>query len=143
LYSTLTASNATYKVIISANPIVGPDRAKGKNDNYSNKAYATEGKEIRDFLNKMDNVFICNGDRHWQYASNFEGTNLWEFGCGAGADVHAGGWKQDDVRPEHKFLRVKGGYLHGELFYEAEEPKLKFEHRDVNGDVVHVETFER
>ena len=141
LYQTLKESNATFKVIISANPIVGPDRPKGKNDNYSNKSYETEGAEIRNFLNQMDNVFVCNGDRHWQYASNHEGTKLWEFGCGAGSDSHAGGWKQDNVQPEHKFLRVKGGYLHVNVYQESKVPMIKFEHRDVDGKVVHREKF--
>ncbi len=142
MYRTLKESDATFKVIISANPIVGPDRPKGKTDNYSNKAFETEGTEIRKFLNQYDNVYVANGDRHWQYVSNHEGTNLYEFGCGAGSDSHAGGWKQDNVQPEHKFLRVKGGYLYGKVYQEGDQPKIRFEHRDVDGNVVHVEEFE-
>lgn len=142
MYRTLTASDATFKVIISANPIVGPDRPKGKTDNYSNKAFETEGTEIREFLNKYENVYVVNGDRHWQYVSNHEGTNLYEFGCGAGSDSHAGGWKQENVQPEHKFLRVKGGYLYSKVYNEGNKAKIRFEHRDVDGNVVHVEEFE-
>lgn len=141
LFSTLTASDASYKVIITSSPILGPDRPRGKNDNYSNKAFEYEGTEIRNFLNQFDNVFVCTGDRHWQYASHFEGTNLWEFGCGAGSDIHAGGWNKDNVRPEHKFLRVEGGYLFGKVYYEKDKPMITFEHRDVNGNVMHQETF--
>ncbi len=141
LFTTLQESGATYKVIITSSPILGPDRPKGKNDNYSNKAFEYEGTEIRNFINQFDNVFICTGDRHWQYASHFEGTNLWEFGCGAGADEHAGGWSQDDVKPEHMFLRVKGGYLFGKIYQKNGNPKIRFEHRDVDGIVVHEETF--
>lgn len=142
LFKTLEESDATYKVIISASPILGPDRPVGKNDNHSNKAYQFEGEEIRNFINQFDNIFMCNGDRHWQYATHFEGTNLWEFGCGSGSDAHAGGWDQNNLRPEHKFLRVKGGYLVGKVFTENDVSKLKFEHRDVNGNIVHTEYFE-
>lgn len=141
LTQTVAASDATFKVIVSASPVLGPDRPKGKNDNHSNKAFQTEGDELRDFFNKFDNVFLCNGDRHWQYVTHFEDTNLWEFGCGAGADEHAGGWKQDNVKPEHRFLRVKGGYLFGKLTYENDQPKLHFQHRDVDGQTVHEEVF--
>jgi len=141
MYRTLKESDATFKVIITSSPILGPDRPKGKNDNYSNRAFEYEGAQIRDFINEFDNVFICNGDRHWQYATHFEGTNLWEFGCGAGSDSHAGGWEQDNVQPEHKFLRVKGGYLYANVSRDSGAPKISFEHRDVDGNLMHQEQF--
>ena len=140
LFKTLKESDATFKVVINANPILGPDR-KNKNDNYANEGYQTEGDEIREYLNQFDNVYLCNGDRHWQYVTHFERTNLWEFSTGAGADMHAGGWSQDDVRPEHRFLRVKGGFLHGQVSRENRVPTLTFQHCDVDGNVVHKEVF--
>lgn len=100
-----------------------------------------EGDQIRDYINQFDNVYLCNGDRHWQYVTHFEGTNLWEFSCGAGADIHAGGWSQEDVRPEHCFLRVKGGFLRGMVTRNNGTPTLTFQHRDVDGNVVHEEVF--
>jgi alkaline phosphatase D len=142
LFRTLKDSDATYKVIINANPILGPDRAN-KKDNYSNSNFRYEGDEIRKFLNQFDNVFLCNGDRHWQYVTHFENTHLWEFSCGAGSDEHAGGWKQTDLRPEHKFLRVKGGFLRGFVSRETGSPTLTFQHIDVDGNVVHEERFLR
>ncbi|MEQ6121275.1 alkaline phosphatase D family protein [Reichenbachiella sp. MALMAid0571] len=143
LFSTIDESDATYKVVITSSPILGPDRPQGKNDNYSNEAFAYEGNEIREFINKHDNVIVCTGDRHWQYVSHFKDTNLWEFGCGAGSDSHAGGWSQDNVKPEHRFLRVKGGYLFGKVYSDGDEVKLIFEHRDVDGNVMHKEEFVR
>jgi alkaline phosphatase D len=140
LFKTLKESDATFKLVINANPILGPDR-DNKKDNYSNSNFKYEGDEIREFLNQFDNVFLCNGDRHWQYVTHFEGTNLWEFSCGAGADIHAGGWNQNDVRPEHRFLRVKGGFLYGKVSRENDNPVLRFQHRDVDGNVVHEEIF--
>lgn len=143
LFETIDRSNATFKVIISASPILGPDRPTGKNDNHSNEAYRYEGNIIREFVNRHDNVFMCNGDRHWQYVSHIENSNLWEFGTGAGSDSHAGGWEQNNVLPEHLFLRVKGGYLTGRVFRENEMAKLKFEHRDVDGNVVYTKEFSK
>ena len=142
LFSTLKESDATFKVIINANPILGPDR-NDKKDNYSNSVFTFEGNEIREFLNQFDNVYLCNGDRHWQYVTHPEGTNLWEFSCGAGSDVHAGGWPQSDVRPEHRFLRVKGGFLRGHVSRKNGTPVLTFQHFDVDGNVVHEESFQK
>ncbi len=140
LYKTLKESDATFKVVINANPILGPDR-KNKNDNYANEGYQFEGDEIRKLLNQFDDVYLCNGDRHWQYVTHPEGTNLWEFSCGAGSDVHAGGWSQEDKRPQHRFLRVKGGFLRGLVSRENDNPTLTFQHIDVDGNVVHEEKF--
>ena len=142
LFRTLEESDATFKVVINANQILGPDR-KNKKDNYANSNFEYEGNEIREFLNRFENVYLCNGDRHWQYVTHFEGTNLWEFSCGAGADKHAGGWSQEDVRPEHRFLRVKGGFLYGKVSHKNGTPTLTFQHRDVDGNVVHEEVFTR
>jgi alkaline phosphatase D len=140
LFRTLKESDATFKVIINANPILGPDR-DAKNDNYSNSGFKTEGDEIRTNLNQFNNVYLCNGDRHWQYVTHPEGTNLWEFCTGAGSDVHAGGWSQEDFRPEHRFLRVKGGFLRGQVSRKNGFAKLIFQHYDVDGNVVHEEQF--
>ena len=46
---TVAASDASWKVLISPTPIVGPDR-KNKNDNHSNATYSHEGNEIRQWL---------------------------------------------------------------------------------------------
>ena len=140
LFRTIDESDATFKVIVCANPILGPDR-EGKKDNYANSNWKHEGDEIRTFINQFDNVYICNGDRHWQYVTHFEGTNLWEFSCGAGADEHAGGWKKGDKRSEHRFLRVEGGFLKVNVSREDDKPVIAFQHCDVDGHVVHKEVF--
>jgi alkaline phosphatase D len=142
LFRTLKESDASFKLLITPGPILGPDR-ENKKDNYSNKNFKYEGDEIREFLKQFDNVFICNGDRHWQYVTNIPGTTLWEFSCGAGSDAHAEGWPQADLRPEHRFLRVKGGYLRGTIWREKGNTMIKFLHCDVEGNVVHEESFTR
>lgn len=141
LRESLAQSTATFKLIVTPTPILGPDRGN-KNDNLANEGFVHEGDEIRALLNGQKNVYICNGDRHWQYVTHEPGTRLWEFGCGPGSDSHAGGWKESDVLPEHRFLRVKGGYLRGSVFRAADgSPRLRFEHCDVDGRVVHREEF--
>lgn len=142
LFRTLEESDATFKVIINANPILGPDRDR-KNDNYANAGFKHEGDEIRQFLNQFDNLYLVTGDRHWQYVTHFKGTNLWEFGTGSSSDSHAGGWEQDDLRPEHRFLRVKGGFLFGKVTNTNNTQRLIFQHYDVDGNVVHEEAFGR
>jgi len=142
LFTTLKESDATFILLITPGPILGPDR-NNKSDNYANKVFKHEGDEIREFLKQFDNVFICNGDRHWQYVTNIPGTTLWEFSCGAGSDAHAEGWPQSDVRPEHRFLRVKGGYLWGSVYRSEDKVYIKFQHCDVDGNVVHEEIFSR
>ncbi len=142
VFRTMEESDATYKILITPDPILGPDR-DNKKDNYSNSNWKYEGEEIRDFINQHDNIFICNGDRHWQYVSHVENTNLWEFSCGAGSDSHAGGWKKEEVRPEHRFLRVEGGFLKGSVSRTSDQVVLTFTHYDVDGNMVHTEEFAR
>ena len=141
VFRTMRESDATFKLLISPDPILGPDR-DNKKDNYSNSNFKYEGDEIRQFLSGIDNVILCNGDRHWQYVTFREDLGLWEFSCGAGSDQHAGGWDQADLRPEHRFLRVKGGFLKGRIYRERGIPILVLQHCDVDGNVVHKEKFQ-
>ena len=137
LFETLQQSKAKFKLVFSPTPIVGPDRAN-KRDNHANEIFAVEGQEIREFLGTLENVIVLCGDRHWQYASHNAQLDLWEFGCGPGSEKHQLGWKPGDQRPVHRFLRVKGGFLSGELRYPkgTGQPVLKLQHRTVQGDSV-------
>ena len=92
LKNTLLASNATFKVLVSPTPMIGPDDAY-KIDNHCN----TDGflyerdeffKWVKDKgLDKKGFYLVC-GDRHWQYHSvSKEGIE--EFSCGALIDANA------------------------------------------------------
>jgi alkaline phosphatase D len=133
--STAKASDATFKVLISPTPIVGPDRPR-KNDNHSNSGFAYEGARIRKFIQGLDNMVVVCGDRHWQYVSKDAETSVLEFSCGPGSDAHAGGWQQDDVRPEHLYLNVCGGFLEGEVHREGGIPALTFRHYTPEGKLL-------
>ena len=134
---TVKASDATWKVLISPTPLVGPDRG-GKNDNHSNAGYQQEGDELRAWFkaNVPENFFVVCGDRHWQYHSVHPQTGLREFSVGAASDEHAGGSPGED--PEyHRFHRVKGGFLAVTLQCDERKSKIVFQLRDVHGKVVH------
>lgn len=139
---TVTASDATFKILMSPTAVVGPDRVKGKTDNHANASYKTEGEWLRGFLGDQKNAFLVNGDRHWQYVSKDSKTGLMEFSQGATSDSHAQGWKQDDIRPEHKFLRVKGGFLGVEVYRKKDKPQIKFTHYSVDGEIVNEVTLD-
>lgn len=138
---TVEDSDATFKILFSPTPVVGPDRDK-KIDNHANKAFQHEGDWLRQYLSGHQNMFVVNGDRHWQYVSVDDETGLIEFGSGPVSDSHAQGWDPEDKRPEHRFLRVKGGFLEIEVG-ETDEgfQRIEFIHRDVDGLSVHRETF--
>lgn len=85
LKQTLLESSATFKILISPTPMIGPDDAEQagrsaenhdalKRDNHSNpQGFRDERDEFfawlleNDFLDK--NFYIVCGDRHWQYHS--------------------------------------------------------------------------
>ncbi len=132
---TVEASDATFKILFSPTPIVGPDREK-KTDNHANTAFQTEGDWLRRYLAQQKNMYVVNGDRHWQYVSVDAETGLMEFGSGPVSDFHAQGWPEDDKRPEHRFLRVKGGFLGIKILREDNTPTVVFTHYDVAGTTV-------
>jgi alkaline phosphatase D len=139
---TVTESDATFKILFSPTPVVGPDR-DNKHDNHANRDFATEGRWLRRFLADQKNMFVINGDRHWQYVSVCPETGVWEFSQGPASNEHAAGWKPDDRRPAHRFLRVNGGFVAAEVFRDNGEPKIRFTHYTIDGKPVHQEEFSK
>ncbi|WP_221409132.1 alkaline phosphatase D family protein [Reichenbachiella versicolor] len=140
---TVESSDATFKILVSATPIVGPDRKKGKIDNHSNDSFQTEGEWLRKYLADQD-VLVVNGDRHWQYVSQDRASGLMEFSAGPVSDYHAQGWNQNDLKPEHKFLRVKGGFLAVKVSSKSKTKTVaEFIHYDVEGNEVNKESIVR
>ena len=139
-FDTFANSDATFRIVINPNPIVGPDRVK-KKDNHANSNFTYEGNELREFIGSQKNAFILNGDRHWQYVSVDEKTGAREYSCGAGSDIHAGGFKQSLRSPKHRFLRIKGGFLSVTVERDSGIPRISLRHHDVHGDVVNEDIF--
>jgi phosphodiesterase/alkaline phosphatase D-like protein len=92
LKRTLLESDADFRVLISPTPIIGPDRVS-KIDNHADpKGFWTEGQAFLDWVRdqKLDNLVLMCGDRHWQYHSIDERQNrrIHEFSCGPTCDEH-------------------------------------------------------
>jgi len=143
LTSTLEASDADWRVLISPTPIVGPDR-ENKADNHANEAFQHEGSWFRAWAAKRlgDNFFIACGDRHWQYHSVDPETGVEEFSSGPVSDVHAKGSPGED--PEyHKFHREQGGFLSVRTWVDGDQSKIALRFHGVNGDPVYEQVRSR
>jgi len=137
---TVAESDASFRVLISPTPIVGPDRS-AKNDNHANDGFKTEGDELRAFMAAQKNMVVVCGDRHWQYVSVDPATGLREYSCGPASDAHAGGWPKDEKRPEHKYLNVIGGFLAITVDRENDKPVLSARHYTVDGALLNEDKF--
>lgn len=115
LMETLLASDADHRVIISPNPIIGPDRLM-KGDNHANlNGFWTEAQAFLDWLKekKMQNVTIMCGDRHWQYHSidQRNGRSTHEFSCGPTSDDHTQKVPPAYEGVERPYSASRGGFL--------------------------------
>ena len=124
LKETLVASDATFKILISPTPMIGPDDLR-KTDNHCDVGgFQHERDEFFQFLkhNGLDqqNFFIVCGDRHWQYHA-VDSTGLEEFSCGALVDANsrlgrlpgdpAGTDPQGLIKHLHTQTERSGGFL--------------------------------
>ena len=130
---TVAESDATFRILISPTPLVGPDNPD-KWDSHANEIWTDEGDELRQFLADNDMIVIC-GDRHWQYVSVDDETGLREYATGPASDVHAGGWNQG-YRPEHLYLNVVGGFLSVTAERQDDRPTLTLRNHDVDGGML-------
>ena len=132
---TVKQSDATFRILISPTPLVGPDR-DNKHDNHSNVDFAHEGNELRQFISKQKNMYVICGDRHWQYVSVAAKTGVREYSCGPASNAHAGGWSNDKRYPEHQYLNVTGGFLAVTADRPQGKPILTFRHYSVEGAIL-------
>lgn len=139
LKRTLKASDATWKVLVSPTPMVGPDDAY-KTDNHVNLGgFRHEADTFFEWIKAegITRFFIFCGDRHWQYHS-IHPSGIEEFACGALNDENArlgvapGSKKGTDpealVRQPYTYPEPTGGFLH----VSAGE-RLRIEFRDDQG----------
>ena len=134
-YDTVTKSDATFRILISPTPIVGPDRGN-KNDNHANKGFTHEGNEIRDFVSRQKNMYAVCGDRHWQYVSVDPRTGVREYSCGPTTNKHASGFSEKNRSDMHRYLKVVGGFLRVEVKRVNNKPVAIFRHHNVTGKVL-------
>lgn len=133
-FDTVKKSDATFRILISPTPMVGPDRG-GKNDNHANRGFTHEGDELRAFIGKQKNMFVICGDRHWQYVAEDPKTGTREYSCGSTSDTHAGGFKESNRSPIHQYLKVKGGFLSVVIERDQDHARAILTHYGVDGTV--------
>lgn len=152
LKSTLLASDATFKILISPTPMIGPDDASKRDNHVNPEGFNYEGEAFfnwiveNGFLNK--NFYIVCGDRHWQYhAMHPKGVE--EFSTGALVDNNsrAGRLAGDpestdpDGRIKQFYIQgsseeASGGFLNMKIS-SGEIPLLKFLFYDENGSLLY------
>lgn len=154
LKRTLLESDATFKVLISPTPMVGPDDAT-KADNHVNAGgFRHEAREFFAWLG--DNgiapgrFFILCGDRHWKYHSRHP-SGYDEIGCGAltrensrlGAKVKpgtaVGSTAEGPVQLLYTDAQPSGGFLQVALRPGAggDPAQIDFTLHDVGGQVLY------
>ncbi len=133
-FNTAQASDATFRILISPTPILGPDRPK-KSDNHANEAFRNEGDKLRAFIEKQNNMLVICGDRHWQYVSVDPESGIREYSCGPASDDHAGGFRVEDRSDLHRYLNIQGGFLSVEVDRKGEQVQAVLSHHGVDGTV--------
>jgi alkaline phosphatase/alkaline phosphatase D len=144
LKTTLKASDARWKILISPTPMVGPDDLK-KIDNHADiSGFRHEADAFFAWLkeSQIDILTLVCGDRHWQYHS-IHPSGIHEFACGALNDENArmgvapGAKKGSDpqalVKQPYTSATPKGGFLQisagDELLLEHFDPRGELQNR--------------
>jgi alkaline phosphatase D len=86
LQRTLKGSDATFKILVSPTPLIGPDDASKKDNHVNERGFNHEGEAFLAWLKENGiapgRFFILCGDRHWKYHSQ-HATGFEEFSSGA------------------------------------------------------------
>lgn len=150
LKQTLLDSDATFKVLVSPTPMVGPDD-NFKRDNHVNMdGFRHEGDEFFEWLQAngfgTDEFFIVCGDRHWQYHA-VHPSGYEEFSTGALVDqnsrrgIRPGAANGTD--PEGKITHIyqydepTGGFVLARVEPAGEGATLTFRFYDDEGKLLH------
>ena len=150
LKKTLLESDATWKIIVSPTPMVGPDTAS-KTDNHTNlKGFRYEADQFFNWLkanDQVDQVIAFCGDRHWQYHS-IHPCGLHEFSCGAINDENSilgsfpGTKNSTDpkglVKQPFHYKEASGGFLRVQLDQpESKQTTLGIQLYNDEGDLLY------
>ncbi len=138
---TVTTNNATWKVLISPTPFIGPDY-KNKGDNYAYfdqpRTYDYEGQELRGFMGEAApaDMFVVCGDRHWQYHAIDPTTKLHEFSCGPASDEHTHRQLSLDPAYQSFYQHDSGGFATVEVANQPNLSTITFRIYDDDGAVL-------
>ena len=152
LQRTLLESDATFKVIVSPTPMIGPDDRRKRDNHCDIEGFIDEGNAFfawakeNGFLEK--GLYFACGDRHWQYHS-IHPSGFEEFSSGALVDansrlgVRPGSPKSSDptgrIRQPYTSREPSGGFLEVEVDFDrvAGDAFLHFRFRDELGALLH------
>ncbi|MFT4688669.1 MAG: DUF6807 family protein [Verrucomicrobiia bacterium] len=145
LQRTLRESDATWKILISPTPMVGPDGNR-KQDSHANLGgFQHEANAFFAWLKDLNikGFFTVCGDRHWQFHS-IHPSGIEEFGCGALNDEnsiigHAPGDPRSTdpdalIKQPFKYPEPTGGFLH---LQSRQNGTLRIEFCDDTGKILH------
>ena len=152
LKKTLKESDAKFKLLISATPMIGPDDLR-KTDNHTNiGGFRHERDEFFAFLKESGidkkGFYIICGDRHWQYHS-IDSSGIEEFSSGSLLDANSRlGRKPGDPKSTDPDGLIKqpyyqtprsGGFMTVEANPEKGEAaaKLTITWHDEHGELLH------
>ena len=155
LQRTLKESDATFKILVSPTPLVGPDDARKRDNHVNPEGFKQEGEAFLAWLEANGiapgRFFILTGDRHWKYHSQ-HATGFEEFSCGAlnrensrlGRDPGDPG-STDPGRRVRQFYTdrpASGGFLHVSVAPAAggQPARIEFQHHDDSGGIVYRHT---
>ena len=152
LKETIVASDATYKILVSPTPMIGPDDLRKKDNHCDIGGFQHERDEFFSFLksNNLDqqNFFFVCGDRHWQYHA-LDSTGFEEFSCGALVDANSrlgrmpgdpqGTDPQGLIKHLHTQTEPSGGFLMITCDRNTDDrkPQLLFDFRDEKGKTLY------
>ncbi len=153
LQKTLLESDATYKILISPTPLVGPDDAYKSDNHVNQKGFRQEGDAFFRWLAtheiSRDHFFIVCGDRHWQYHA-IHPSGYEEFSCGALVDANsragrmAGDPKSTDPHAQIRQPYIQGssesasgGFLEVKISRTHNRPKLIFNFYDEEANLLY------
>ncbi len=135
---TVAASDATFKILIAPTPLTGPYIDPIEMDNHTNEAgFLTEGRRLLEFIASQENMYVIAGDRHYQYVIEDPESGVREYATGPASNEHARGWDNDDVRPEHRYINVVGGFLLTTVVRRNGIPRMLMQHFGVNGELLY------
>ncbi|QDT06441.1 PhoD-like phosphatase [Rubripirellula lacrimiformis] len=143
LMRTLAESDATWKILVTPTPMVGPDD-KRKTDNHTNLGgFRHEADAFFQWIqqNQISGFLTICGDRHWQYHS-IHPSGIEEFACGALNDENSrrgvspgaknGTDPQGLIRQPFTYDEPSGGFLAIEA-----DKHLKIQFVNDHGEVLH------
>ena len=92
LMRTLKESDAVFKILISPDPMIGPDDSYKRDNHVDPDGFRHEGQEFFQWLKQegfgINEFMIICGDRHWQYHA-IDPSGYSEFSTGAFVDANS------------------------------------------------------